>query len=550
MRYIVLTTLLSCVYVLSGAQVTADSATNSAYRIGFEEPFVGLDQVDDGSSGHGGFDLGQAFFPNEYVQEFGGYWASGWVISGRTDSVSSGFENLLSAKPGHGQGESLQYAVGQQGSVIHLQDIARGSIVQGLWLTNTTYAHNSMRDGDMFAKAFGGEDGTDPDFFRLSVSGYLNGAPTADSISVYLADYQFEEDSLDYILDDWTFVDLQGLGPVDSLVFTMASSDVGDFGINTPTFFAIDQLILTDPSTQEGISADDPSMVAWATGIDLLRGPTDIANPEAETVTAGEPQDALGPYTPAAVSLGDGGMATLTFEQPIYDGEGADFVVFENGFPSGDGYFLELAFVEVSSDGETFVRFPATSLTDTSTQIGTFDLLRPENIRNLAGQFPGRIGTPFDLAELRGAPGLQLDSITYVRLIDVVGTVDPAYASYDQEGRAINDPYPTGFPSGGFDVSAVGALNVRVSTATFNRGKIRPLIVYPNPVVNVLHIQLPTDRVAGELTIFDVQGRPVRHQALSGTSLESLRVSDLVPGVYVVQYRTGSAIYMNRFIRR
>ena len=164
MRYIVLTTLLSCVYVLSGAQVTADSATISAYRIGFEEPFVGLDQVDDGSSGHGGFDLGQAFFPNEYVQEFGGYWASGWVISGRTDSVSSGFENLLSAKPGHGQAESLQYAVGQQGSVIHLQDIARGSIVQGLWLTNTTYAHNSMRDGDMFAKAFGGE-GPIPTFF-------------------------------------------------------------------------------------------------------------------------------------------------------------------------------------------------------------------------------------------------------------------------------------------------------------------------------------------------------------------------------------------------
>ena len=528
----------------------AEPDSPSTYQIGFERPFVGVDQADNGSSGHGGFDQGQAFFPNEYVQEFGGYWASGWAISGRMDSVSSGLDNLLSAKPGRGQAESLQYAVGQQGSVIHLQSIARGSIVQGLWLTNTTYAHNSMRDGDIFAKAFGGEDGSDPDFFRLSVSGYLNGVPTTDSISVYLADYRFAEDSLDYILDDWTFVDLQVLGPVDSLVFTMASSDVGDFGINTPTFFAIDQLILTDPSTLQGIAADDPSLVAWATGIDLLRGPTDIANPEADTVTAGESEDAVGPYTPAAVSLGDGGMATLTFEQPIYDGEGPDFVVFENGFPSGDGYFLELALVEVSSDGEYFVRFPATSLTDTSTQIGTFGSLRPENLRNLAGRFPGRIGTPFDLAALRGAPGLRLDSITYVRLIDVVGSVDPAYASYDQEGRAINDPYPTNFESGGFDVSAVGALNVRVSTAIFNGIPVKPLIIYPNPAANVLHIQLPMDQGQGMLTIFDLQGRPVRHLSVGGERMESLRVSDLIRGVYLVQYRTDSAVYMNRFIRR
>ena len=546
MRHILLTTFLGCLTALCGAQSTADT---SAYQIGFEEPFVGQGQADDGSSGHGGFDLGQAFFPNEYVREFGGFWASGWAISGRTDSVSSGFENLLSAKPGSGQAGSVQYAVGQQGSVIRLQGIARGNTAQGLWVTNTTYTHNSLRDGDMFAKAFGGEDGTDPDFFRLSVSGFLNGVPTTDSVTTYLADYRFEDDSLDYILDDWEFVDLQPLGPVDSLVFTMVSSDVGDFGINTPTFFAIDQLILRDPATQQGISADDPVLSAWATGIDLLRGPADIAHPESDTVSAGDPVDALGAYTPAGVSLGDGGIATLTFDQPLFDGEGADFVVFENGFPSGEGYFLELAFVEVSSDGESFVRFPATSLTDTSEQVGTFDLLRPENLRNLAGQFPGRVGTPFDLAELRGTAGLRIDSITHVRLTDVVGSLDPAYASYDMEGRAINDPYPTDFISGGFDLSAVGVIHARVTTSVRMGQTAGSLNIYPNPVSEVLRVDFPAEANRGTLSVFDLQGRRIRHIAVSGKNTMSLRVSDLDRGVYIVQYRTETTVNTNRFIR-
>ena len=56
------------------------------------------------------------------------------------------------------------------------------------------------------------------------------------------------------------------------------------------------------------------------------------------------------------VSLGDGGSITLTFAHPLSDGTGPDLAVFENAF---NDTFLELAFVEVSSDGANFVRFPA-----------------------------------------------------------------------------------------------------------------------------------------------------------------------------------------------
>ena len=53
------------------------------------------------------------------------------------------------------------------------------------------------------------------------------------------------------------------------------------------------------------------------------------------------------------LSLGDGGEATLTFSTPISNGQGADFAIFENSFSAT---FLELGLVEVSSDGQNFVR--------------------------------------------------------------------------------------------------------------------------------------------------------------------------------------------------
>ena len=111
------------------------------------------------------------------------------------------------------------------------------------------------------------------------------------------------------------------------------------------------------------------------------------------------------------VSLGDGGIATLSFNFPIYNGEGADFAVFENGIKSQSPpykYFLELAFVEVSTDGVKFVRFPSVSLTQTDTQIDTYDQLDPTQIYNLAGKYESNYGTAFDLEDLTDSSGINI----------------------------------------------------------------------------------------------------------------------------------------------
>ena len=210
----------------------------------------------------------------------------------------------------------------------------------------------------------------------------------------------------------------------------------------------------------------DPRIIGWASEVaSFSRGKENITKPTGEDASWGVAGDALfeanayGSENFDVVSLGDGGSITLKFPEPIGNGPGPDLAVFENAF---DDNFLELAFVEVSSNGRTFHRFPAVSLTQTDVQIGGFGLLDTTYIHNLAGKFRSGFGTPFDLAELAGIPDLDISMITHVRIIDVVGSVNPLWGRLDSQGHLINDPWTTEWESGGFDLDAVAYMNVAI----------------------------------------------------------------------------------------
>ena len=146
--------------------------------------------------------------------------------------------------------------------------------------------------------------------------------------------------------------------------------------------------------------ASSDLFVGWATQCSIYRGFMNIADPSLGYASAGDSSLALGPADDYTVSLGDSGVAVLTFEHPIYNGPGADFAVFENGFldPANDSQaFLELGFVEVSSDGVNYTRFPATSLTPDSVQMTNDSYMYANYLHNLAGSYIALYGTPFDL---------------------------------------------------------------------------------------------------------------------------------------------------------
>lgn len=219
------------------------------------------------------------------------------------------------------------------------------------------------------------------------------------------------------------------------------------------------------------VSMNDSLLKSWASGFTNLTYGEGVAE-EWKT-----PERALGPAVGTVddvVSLGRAGEITLMFPMGISNGSGFDFAVFENSFSDG---FLELAYVEVSSDGIHFVRFPCYS--DEQNPIPGFYLkMFAQYYFGLAGKYRGGFGTPFDLEELAVAAEaialgqtdftpefiaefsaafvhLDLNAVRYVRLVDVVGDG----FSLDARGAPIYDPYSTGDISAGFDLEAVGVLH-------------------------------------------------------------------------------------------
>jgi hypothetical protein len=193
-----------------------------------------------------GFFSGNTFLPNDYNADWDAW--TGWAISNTTDTQDASYNNQYSSISGHGVNESANYAVtyAYDGSIIHFSGTAKGGDIEGLYITNSTVTYLSILNGDAIAKRFGGESGDDPDFFKLVIRCYLDGNVSSDSIEYYLADYRFSDNSQDYIVNTWQYIDLQSLGKSDSLVFVLRSSDNGIFGMNTPAYFCIDNLTTLD----------------------------------------------------------------------------------------------------------------------------------------------------------------------------------------------------------------------------------------------------------------------------------------------------------------
>ncbi|HBH05985.1 MAG TPA: secretion protein [Flavobacteriales bacterium] len=290
------------------------------------------------------------------------------------------------------------------------------------------------------------------------------------------------------------------------------------------------------------VSKDSSIIYNWASSCTVIRGNENISN-AGTLVTSGEPVNATGPADGSVVSLGDGGMAILSFDDPFSDHLGYDFAVFENAFPLTNGeYFLELAYVEVSSDGINFFRFPAHSLTPSSVQIETFGALDPTNINNLAGKYLTNYGTPFDLAEVSDDPLLDKNSITHVRVIDVVGSIDSAFASYDTAGNVINDPFPTEFSSGGFDLDAVAVLNT--SPSSYQNLTAETIRCFPQPASDVLFLK------GNNLNITSVRCFGISGKLIFETEYHHyLDIGFLKEGYYVIEIKSDKGTFRKRILK-
>ena len=225
-----------------GANINAQSVIDFE---SFSLP-AAIDTFNNGSAGGGDFTIDYATFSNNYNMSWGSW--TGFSVSNMTDTITPGYGNQYSAFIGEGADNSTNYGVFYEfGSIT-----TDGSVkLNSFKITNMAYAAISMRDGDAYGKKFGDSldanginDGTNgEDFFKVWVMAEDLVGSEKDSVEFFLADFRFADSLQDYIVDSWETVDLSAITfDIQKLSFRMESSDNGAGWMNTPAYFAIDNI--------------------------------------------------------------------------------------------------------------------------------------------------------------------------------------------------------------------------------------------------------------------------------------------------------------------
>jgi hypothetical protein len=219
----------------------------------FEELNITTDTFWNGSDNSGGFYLlNNKIFLHNYFADFGGgvtYW-DGFSFSNMTNDSVQDYTNQYSCYAGNqlsGHGifgiscNSLDYTSYE--NIPTEISFIQPALINSIDVTNSTYTALTIKNGDSFSKKFGGTSGNDPDWFKLQIKGYYDSNETG-TIEYYLADFRFINNQFDYIVKNWSNINLSSLGYINKLKFILSSSDTGQYGMNTPSMFCLDNILL------------------------------------------------------------------------------------------------------------------------------------------------------------------------------------------------------------------------------------------------------------------------------------------------------------------
>ena len=182
------------------------------------------------------FTSGDFQFSTGCLSEWATWWSFGYANSTATkyEALDDQWNNIV----GGGYADSKNYGVAYVSSYFGASEVkvlnhTGGVVVPGFYITNSSYAYNSLTGGDSFAKKFGKGD-----WFKVTITGYDANNEVTGTKDFYLADLR--DPNKAYIINDWRYVDLSGLGKVSKLGFELSSTDNGDWGMNTPAYFCFD----------------------------------------------------------------------------------------------------------------------------------------------------------------------------------------------------------------------------------------------------------------------------------------------------------------------
>jgi hypothetical protein len=216
-----------------------ESLDNSVSIVDFEDLTVGTKGYVDSIGITNQFDSKNFIFQSvqdSYVWDgkTNYYLAKGFAISTLNDTITEGNTNSYSVYAGIGGANSKTFIVGKNGAKIICP--SKKPALTTIDITNTTYAALAMKKGFFNADAF-----KKGDFFKLVINGYSLGN-VKDSVEFYLADFRSEDVKQHYIQQAWKTIDISKLSNSDSLIFRLSSSDNSNGFMDTPDFFALDNL--------------------------------------------------------------------------------------------------------------------------------------------------------------------------------------------------------------------------------------------------------------------------------------------------------------------
>lgn len=186
-----------------------------------------------------GFQSGDFWFDMYVMSEYETWW--GYGVANHTSTDYKEFADQFNSCTGKGADGSKNYGIAYvsdyMGPVNVTLTTDEMTAVPGVQVTNAAWSLSSMANGDGVAKRFGKGD-----WFKLTATGYDDEENITGTKEFYLADCRSEDNTEWFILNDWAFMDLSGLGAVRQIRFTLSSSDNGTWGMNTPAYFCYDNL--------------------------------------------------------------------------------------------------------------------------------------------------------------------------------------------------------------------------------------------------------------------------------------------------------------------
>ncbi len=492
-------------------------------QIGFEN--LPMPFYKNGSNGAGGFQHGNALFSNTYESTYGSW--SGFAVSQGTDAQTSGYGNQYSCIAAEGYNQSVSYMVAYENVYASSKPyikLSSPSAMQSIRINNSTFAYNSMRDGDVYAKKFGGTSGNDADFFLLSIKGYLQGSQV-DSLGFYLADFRFSDNNQDYLINQWTLVDLSAFTSVDSLSFSMSSSDNGDYGMNTPAYFCIDELI----TNSQTIDFENYDFDYW-NGEDLSGGYTESS---AHFYNSFTPNAWGGFWSGFAYSQKtDITTAGYTNQFSAIVGEGADnsdIYAVGNGTP-GLKFDVAVAQVSMQLTNATYAYLSMQNGDAFAKKFGGIDGTDPDWFLLQIHGFSNNIASgtiDFYLADFRFSDPAQDYMVNTWQNLDLsaLGLVDSlsfTLSSSDNGSWGMNTPAY-------FCLDQI-TYSDRVENLVKNN-----YLFYPNPANRNVNINTSG---YSHLQISDLSGKIIIEEECK-TALQTVDINQLKPGVYVLTLRGG-----------